>query len=65
MGLFGLHYKLERKTMSLAIGIIIAASIGGLIEIVPLFTIHQTVEDAPEHARLHAARDRRPQHLYP
>ena len=24
------------------------ASIGGLVEIAPLFTIHQTVEDAPD-----------------
>ena len=28
--------------------IIVVASIGGLVEIAPLFTIHQTVEDAPD-----------------
>ena len=46
--MFGLHYRLERKAMGLVAGIIIVASIGGLVEIAPLFTIHQTVEDAPD-----------------
>ena len=46
--MFGLHYRLERKAIGLALGIIIVASIGGLVEIAPLFTIHQTVEDAPD-----------------
>jgi cytochrome c oxidase cbb3-type subunit 2 len=45
---FGLHYRLERKTMGLVLGIIVVASIGGLVEIAPLFTIHQTVENAPD-----------------
>jgi cytochrome c oxidase cbb3-type subunit 2 len=48
MGFLGWHYQIERKTMTLAIAIIFAASIGGLVEIAPLFTIHQTVEDAPD-----------------
>lgn len=48
MGFLGWHYRIERKTMTLAIGIIFAASIGGIVEIAPLFTIHQTVEDAPD-----------------
>jgi cytochrome c oxidase cbb3-type subunit 2 len=46
--MFGLHYWLERKTVGLALCIIIVASIGGVVEIAPLFTIHQTVEDSPE-----------------
>src|SRR3954467_902170 len=46
--MFGLHYRLERKAIGLTLGIIFAASIGGLVEIAPLFTIHQTVEDAPD-----------------
>lgn len=46
--MFGFHYRLERKAIGLAIGIIAVASIGGLVEIAPLFTIHQTVEDAPD-----------------
>ena len=46
--MFGFHYRLERKAISFTLAIIFVASIGGLVEIVPLFTIHQTVEDAPE-----------------
>jgi cytochrome c oxidase cbb3-type subunit 2 len=45
---FGLHYRLERKAIGLTLAIILVASIGGLVEIAPLFTIHQTVEDAPD-----------------
>src|SRR6201996_5598642 len=47
MSIFGFHYRLERKAIGLVLGIIIVASIGGAVEIIPLFTIHQTVEDAP------------------
>ena len=46
--MFNLHYRLERKTIGLMLAIIGVASIGGAVEIVPLFTIHQTVEDAPD-----------------
>lgn len=46
--MFGLHYRLERKAIGLTLGIILVASIGGIVEIAPLFTIHQTVEDAPD-----------------
>ena len=46
--MFGLHYRLERKAIGLTLAIIGVASIGGIIEIAPLFTIHQTVEDAPD-----------------
>jgi cytochrome c oxidase cbb3-type subunit II len=48
MSIFGFHYKLERKAIGLVVGIILVASIGGIVEIAPLFTIHQTVEDAPD-----------------
>jgi cytochrome c oxidase cbb3-type subunit 2 len=48
MSIFGFHYRLERKAMGLVLGIIVVASIGGLVEIAPLFTIDQTVEDAPD-----------------
>src|SRR5262245_45319548 len=48
MSIFRFHYQLERKAIGLVIGIIVVASIGGLVEIAPLFTIHQTVEDAPD-----------------
>ncbi|MCC8943554.1 cytochrome-c oxidase, cbb3-type subunit II [Bradyrhizobium sp. Arg62] len=47
MSFFGFHYRLESKAIGLTLGIIAAASIGGMVEIAPLFTIHQTVEDVP------------------
>ena len=46
--MFGLHYRLERKALGLVLGVIAASSIGGLMEIAPLFTIDQTVEQAPD-----------------
>ena len=46
--MFGLHYWLERKTIGFMLAMMLASSIGGLVEITPLFTIHQTVEDAPD-----------------
>ena len=46
--MFGLHYKLETKAIALVIAIIGVASIGGIVEIAPLFTIDQTVEEAPD-----------------
>ena len=46
--MFRLHYWLERKAIAFALGIVFVASIGGLVEIAPLFTIHQTVEEAPD-----------------
>ena len=39
-----LHYNLEKISMGLVGAIIVAASIGGLVEIAPLFTIAETVE---------------------
>ena len=42
------HYRLERHSIGLAVAIIAAASVGGLVEIVPLFTIDETVEEAPD-----------------
>ncbi len=46
--MFGIHYRLERKTIGFILAIVGVASIGGAVEIAPLFTIHQTVEDAPD-----------------
>lgn len=45
--MFGLHYRLERKAIGLVLAIVGVSAIGGIVEIAPLFTIHQTVEDAP------------------
>ena len=47
-----LHYNLERVSMSLVVAIIGVASIGGIVEIAPLFTIDETVE-IPEDMRPH------------
>ncbi len=46
--MFGTHYRIERKSVVLAVAIMIVASIGGLIEIAPLFTIDDTVENDPD-----------------
>lgn len=46
--MFGFHYKLERKSLILPLAIMVVASIGGLIEIAPLFTIDDTVEHDPD-----------------
>jgi cytochrome c oxidase cbb3-type subunit 2 len=42
------HYRVERHSMALAFFIILAAGVGGFIEIAPLFTIDETVEKAPD-----------------
>ena len=46
--MFRTHYKIERKSIVLAVAIMVVASIGGFIEIAPLFTIDETVEHDPE-----------------
>jgi cytochrome c oxidase cbb3-type subunit 2 len=45
--MFGFHYRLERKTIPFVLAIVAVASVGGFVEIAPLFTIHQTVETVP------------------
>ncbi|MEQ9735978.1 MAG: cytochrome-c oxidase, cbb3-type subunit II [Algiphilus sp.] len=42
------HYRTERHSMALTLGIIVAAGVGGFVEIAPLFTIDETVEAAPD-----------------
>lgn len=42
------HRKLERTAVGFVVAIIVAASIGGIVEIAPLFTIDDTVEKAPD-----------------
>jgi len=44
MALFKLHYNLEKNSIGFAIAIVLVASVGGLVEIAPLFTIDETVE---------------------
>ncbi len=42
------HRKIERNSMGFVLAIVVVASIGGFVEIAPLFTIDETVEDAPD-----------------
>ena len=42
------HYKLEKNSMALVLAIVVVSGIGGFIEIAPLFTIDDTVEQAPD-----------------
>ena len=42
------HYRVERHSLALTAGIILAAGVGGFIEIAPLFTIDDTVEADPD-----------------
>lgn len=48
MSIFGFHYKLERNAIGFTLAVIVMASIGGFVEIAPLFTIDETVEPAPD-----------------
>ena len=41
---YRLHGRLEQKVLALVVGILVTISIGGLVEIVPLFTIESTIE---------------------
>lgn len=43
--MFRFHYWLESKAIGFMVAVVLVASIGGLVEIAPLFTIHQTVEE--------------------
>ena len=42
------HRRVERKALWFVLLIVAAASVGGIVEIAPLFTIHETVEDASD-----------------
>lgn len=46
--MFNIHYNLEKYSIALVIAIIAVSAVGGLMEIAPLFTIHQTVESDPD-----------------
>lgn len=43
----GVHRRLERNAIGFVLVIIVVSSIGGLIEIAPLYTIDETVESDP------------------
>src|SRR6187397_1391976 len=61
--MFGSHYKLERKSVGLALAIMLVASIGGAIEIAPLFTIDETVEHDPD-MRVYTPRELAGRNIY-
>ncbi len=42
------HRKVERNAIGFVLAIVLVASIGGFVEIAPLFTIDETVEQAPD-----------------
>jgi cytochrome c oxidase cbb3-type subunit 2 len=46
--MFGLHYRLEQSAIGFILVLIVVISIGGFIEIAPLFTIDETVEEDPD-----------------
>ncbi|MCC0056752.1 MAG: cytochrome-c oxidase, cbb3-type subunit II [Rhodobiaceae bacterium] len=58
-----LHYNLEKVSMGLVVAIIVAASIGGIVEIAPLFTIDETVE-LPDDLRPHTPLELAGRHIY-
>lgn len=57
------HYRAERHSMALTIGIIIAAGVGGFVEIAPLFTIDETVEADP-HMRVYTPLEQAGRDIY-
>ncbi|GLS80641.1 cytochrome-c oxidase, cbb3-type subunit II [Paracoccus marinus] len=57
------HYRAERHSMALTAGIILAASVGGFIEIAPLFTIDETVEADP-HMRVYTPLEQAGRDIY-
>jgi cytochrome c oxidase cbb3-type subunit 2 len=42
------HRKIERNAIGFVVAIVAVASIGGFMEIAPLFTIQETVEEVPD-----------------
>ena len=42
------HRKIERSAIGFVLAIVVVSSIGGFVEIAPLFTIDNTVENAPD-----------------
>src|SRR3546814_14936940 len=61
--MFGTHYRIERKSIALAVAIMVVASIGGLIEVAPLFTIDDTVESESD-MRVYTPLELAGRHIY-
>ncbi len=63
MSLWSKHAIFEKNSIVLLIGVLIVISIGGLVEIAPLFYLKSTIEKVGQRAALFAARTGGPQHL--
>ena len=61
--MFKLHYRLERNSLGLLVGILLVSAIGGLVEIAPLFTIDETVEADPD-MRVYTPLELAGRHIY-
>src|SRR6186997_2577341 len=61
--MFRFHYWLERKAIGFALAIVLVASIGGAVEIAPLFTIDDTIENAP-HMRVYTPLEQAGRNIY-
>ena len=61
--MFRLHYRLEKSSLGLLLGILLVSAIGGLVEIAPLFTIDETVESDPE-MRVYTPLELAGRHIY-
>lgn len=57
------HRKLERSAIGFVLAIIGVSAIGGFVEIAPLFTIHETVEEAPD-MRVYTPLELAGRHIY-
>ena len=61
--MFNLHYRLERNSIGLLVGILLVSAIGGIVEIAPLFTIDETVETDPD-MRVYTPLELAGRHIY-
>jgi len=61
--IFSTHYKIEKRSLALVLGILVVSGIGGFVEIAPLFTIDDTVEEAPD-MRVYTPLELAGRHIY-
>jgi hypothetical protein len=59
------HGAIERNATLLMVGSLVVVTIGGIVEIAPLFYLENTIEKVEGHAPLLAAGAGRTQHLHP
>jgi len=61
--IFKTHYRIEKRSLALVLGILTVSGIGGFVEIAPLFTIDDTVEEAPD-MRVYTPLELAGRHIY-